>query len=85
MESLVTFRTGRYMIWIGASAFENCTKLKNIVVQSKNITRIDANAFKKVSKNVKLYMPKTMTKSYATKLIKLLTASGIQKITLIIE
>ena len=49
---------------IGASAFENCKKLKNITVKSKQIKNVGKNVFKGLSKNAKIRVPKAKIKAY---------------------
>ncbi len=85
MKKLAAFYTGKNMTTIGDSAFENCVKLKTIGIQSKHISKVGADAFKNTYKNVKLLMPKDLTKSYVKKLVKLLINSGVKKITQVFE
>lgn len=60
---------------ISSKAFYGCTSLKNIVINSTKISngKVGANAFKKVNKNVKVYVPALKYKAYK----KLLKKAGV--------
>lgn len=60
---------------IDAKAFYGCTALKDIVINSTKIKngQIGASAFKKVNKNVRVYVPKSEYKTYK----KMLKKAGI--------
>ena len=60
---------------IGASAFENCKKLKNITVKSKQIKNVGKNVFKGLSKNAKIRVPKAKIKAYQ----KIFVKSGLSE------
>lgn len=57
---------------IGSKAFYGCTSLKNIVIFSTKLksNAIGTNAFTKVAKNVKVYVPSAKYKTYKTMLKK---------------
>ena len=85
MKKLVTFNTGKNLTTIGASAFENCTKLNVIGVQSEKISKIGKSAFKNIHKKPTLFVSESMTKVYVQKLVKLLISGGIKKVTQVFE
>lgn len=60
---------------ISSKAFYGCTSLNNIVINSTKISngKVGANAFKKVNKNVKVYVPASKYKAYK----KLLKKAGV--------
>lgn len=60
---------------ISSKAFYGCTSLNNIVINSTKISngKVGANAFKKVNKNVKVYVPALKYKAYK----KLLKKAGV--------
>lgn len=60
---------------IGSKAFYGCTSLKNIVILSTKLksSQIGTNAFTKVTKNVKVYVPQKNYKTYK----KLLKKAGV--------
>lgn len=60
---------------ISSKAFYGCTSLNSIVINSTKISngKVGANAFKKVSKNVKVYVPASKYKAYK----KLLKKAGV--------
>ena len=81
LKSLAAFSTGRNLTTIGKSAFEGCTKLKKITVESKKITKIGKRAFKSIHKKPSLVISFKPSASYLSKLVKLLTAGGMPKVT----
>ena len=85
MKKLTAFSTGKSLTTIGKSAFEGCTKLKKITVQSAKISRIGKGAFQNTCKKVTLSLSKDLKKTYIRKLVKMLTAGGIGKITQVVE
>lgn len=74
-QSLKKIVIGNYVEKIDARAFYGCSALKDIVINSTNIRsgQIGANAFKRVNKNVKVYVPWTNYKAYK----KMLKKAGI--------
>ena len=60
---------------ISSKAFYGCTSLNSIVINSTKISngKVGANAFKKVSKNVKVYVPASKYKAYK----RLLKKAGV--------
>lgn len=60
---------------ISSKAFYGCTSLNKIVINSTKISngKVGANAFKKVNKNVKVYVPALKYKAYK----KLLKKAGV--------
>ena len=60
---------------ISSKAFYGCTSLNSIVINPTKISngKVGANAFKKVSKNVKVYVPASKYKAYK----KLLKKAGV--------
>ena len=57
---------------IGARAFYNCKKLKNIVIKTKKLKakKIGADAFKKTKSNATVKVPKKKLKAYKTILLR---------------
>ncbi len=70
-----TLVVGKTTEKIGKSAFQNCKNLKKIIIKSKNLKKIGSNAFKGISKNAVVKVPKSKKKYYT----KLLRASGLPK------
>ena len=70
-----TLVVGKTTEKIGKSAFQNCKNLKKIIIKSKNLKKIGSNAFKGISKNAVVKVPKSKKKLYT----KLLRASGLPK------
>lgn len=60
---------------IGRQAFEGCKNLKKITIRSKAVKKIQVNAFHKVKKGAKIYVPKAKYKAYK----KYLKAAKITK------
>lgn len=60
---------------IGRQAFEGCKNLKKITIRSKAVKKIQVNAFRKVKKGAKIYVPKARYKAYK----KYLKAAKITK------
>lgn len=57
---------------IGSKAFYKCSKLKSITIKSKSMKSVGKNAFKGISKNVKVTVPKSKYNAYR----KLFTKAG---------
>ena len=49
---------------IGSKAFYKCSKLKSITIKSKSLKSVGKNAFKGISKNVKVTVPKNKYNAY---------------------
>lgn len=49
--SITTLKIGKNVKSIGASAFENCKKLKRITITGKKLKNIGKNSFKNINKN----------------------------------
>ena len=49
---------------IGSKAFYKCSKLKSITIKSKSMKSVGRNAFKGISKNVKMTVPKSRYAAY---------------------
>ena len=49
---------------IGSKAFYKCSKLKSITIKSKSMKSVGKNAFKGISKNVKVTVPKSKYNAY---------------------
>ena len=49
---------------IGSKAFYKCSKLKSIAIKSKNLKSVGRNAFKGISKNAKVTVPKSKYNAY---------------------
>ena len=64
---------------IGKQAFYNCKNLKTIIIKGTKIKTIQVKAFKGVSKNVKVKMPKKLNKKNKKQLQKKLIRAGISK------
>ena len=66
---------GKYVTKIGSKAFYGCKSLKKIVISSKKIKNggIGSQAFTKIAKKAKVYVPKAKYKSYK----KLLKRAGV--------
>ena len=60
---------------IKKQAFEGCKNLKKITINSKVVKKIEVNAFRKVKKGAKIYVPKAKYKAYS----KYLKAAKIAK------
>jgi hypothetical protein len=67
---------------IGAGAFQGCSSLKKILVKSKKLTSIGANAFKGIQKKAVFTVPKAKYKAYK-KLLK--SKTGFKKKTMKIK
>lgn len=65
---------GKNVTKIGKQAFAGATHLKKIIVRSKKLTKIGANAFRKVPKNAVLKFPIAKQKMYA----RMFTKAGIK-------
>ena len=68
---------GKNIKTIGASAFENCPKLKIIKCKSSVIKKVGKNAIKGTSKKLKITAPKKVRKTYK----KLFRKKGNKKVT----
>lgn len=62
--SLKAVSIGKNVKSIDNKAFYGCKNLKQIVVYSKNISKVQSGAFKKVPKSVNVYVPKTKYNAY---------------------
>ncbi|MBR4759217.1 MAG: leucine-rich repeat domain-containing protein, partial [Lachnospiraceae bacterium] len=69
-KKLKTVIIGKNVTWIGKKAFYNCPKLKSVQIKSKNIYYVGKSAFKKISGEAKIKVPKTKKKKYASLLKK---------------
>ena len=49
---------------IGSKAFYKCSKLKSITIKSKSLRSVGRNAFKGISKNAKVTVPKSKYNAY---------------------
>lgn len=63
-RTITAVSIGKNITSIGTKSFYGCTKLKQLVVNSKNITTVKSKAFKKVPKSVKVLVPKSKYKIY---------------------
>ncbi len=84
-KKLASLDIGKNLETIGKSAFEACGKLKKIILRSANITKIEKSAFKGIYKLPDLYLAKGLKSAYVKKIVKLLLAGGIQKLTQIFK
>ena len=57
-QKLKKITIGKYVASIGKGAFNGCTSLKNIVVQSKTLTEIGDYALKNIQPAARLVVPK---------------------------
>lgn len=76
--SITTLTVGKNVKKIGESAFQGCTNLKTLKLQSKSITSIGIKAFGKIA-------PKPVCFTYSKKLAKykaMLEKAGIKKLTM---
>ena len=74
-KRLVQVTIGAKITKIGRQAFEGCKNLKKITIRSKAVKKIEVNAFRKVKKGAKIYVPKAKYKAYK----KYLKAAKITK------
>ncbi|MCR5702413.1 MAG: leucine-rich repeat domain-containing protein [Lachnospiraceae bacterium] len=65
---------------IGASAFKDCSNLKNIKIKTANLKKVGADAFKGISKKAKIKVPKSRFAAYK-KLLKKKGQAKTVKIT----
>ena len=69
-KKLAKVTIGTNVTTIGKAAFYNCKKLKNVVIKSKNITKIGKKAFRRNgAKKLTVKVPKKLKKKY-NKLLK---------------
>lgn len=68
---------GKHIVKIRKSAFARCPKLKTIKIQSLSLKSVGKNAFKGISKNAIISVPKAKQKKYTTILRK--KAVGLNK------
>ncbi len=70
---------GPYIKKIGRQAFYGCKKLKKITLQSGKIKTIQGKAWKGLPKNVKVKLPKKLSKKQKREIRQKLIRSGISK------
>lgn len=68
---------GKHIVKIRKSAFAKCSKLKTIKIQAISLKSVGKNAFKGISKNATISVPKAKQKKYAAILRK--KAVGLNK------
>ncbi len=68
---------GKHIVKIRKSAFAKCSKLKTIKIQSLSLKSVGKNAFKGISKNATISVPKAKQKKYTAILRK--KAVGLNK------
>ena len=68
---------GKHIVKIRKSAFAKCPKLKTIKIQSLSLKSVGKNAFKEISKNATISVPKAKQKKYTAILRK--KAVGLSK------
>ncbi len=69
-QKLKKITIGKYVASIGKGAFNGCTSLKNIVVQSKTLTEIGDYALKNIQPAARLVVPKKKRSAYRALLQK---------------
>lgn len=67
-KKLTQVTIGKNVKTIGASAFENDSRLKKIIIQSKVLTKAGSKAFKGIHKKCKIKVPKKSLKDYQKRL-----------------
>jgi hypothetical protein len=63
-SKLTSITIPKSVTFIGIGAFHNCKNIKRVVIKTKNIKRMDSDAFLKINKNAKIYVPKGKKKEY---------------------
>ncbi len=76
-KNITKVTIGKNVSKIGKQAFYNCKNLKNIIINTKQLTKktIGAKAFKGTSNSVEIKVPKTKMRVYKT----ILRAKGVSK------
>lgn len=76
-KKLAKVTIGKNVNKIGVSAFQNCSKLKSIVIKSTKLTakKVGKNAFKGINKKATFKVPKSKVKAYK----KIVKAKGAGK------
>lgn len=74
-DNIKSLTIGANVVTIGKSAFEGCTSLKKITINSKVIKSIGKSAFKKTSAKATVKVPKAKKKAYK----KMLQKAGLSK------
>lgn len=76
-KKLTKVTIGKNVNKIGVSAFQNCSKLKSIVIKSTKLTakKVGKNAFKGINKKATFKVPKSKVKAYK----KIVKAKGAGK------
>ena len=69
-KKVKTINIGANVTVIGKGAFKNCTKLKTVVLQSKNLKKIGANAFENDKKLTKIVVNSTKLKTVGNNALK---------------
>ncbi len=68
-KTITSLTVGANVTSIGSTAFNNCSKLKKIVIKSKKITSFGKNCFKGINKKAVIYVNKSVYSKYK-KLLK---------------
>ncbi|MBD5465769.1 MAG: leucine-rich repeat protein [Lachnospiraceae bacterium] len=76
-KKLKNVSIGKHIVKIRKSAFAKCPKLKTIKIQSLSLKSVGKNAFKEISKNATISVPKAKQKKYTAILRK--KAVGLSK------
>ncbi|MFG6349238.1 MAG: leucine-rich repeat domain-containing protein [Lachnospiraceae bacterium] len=76
-KKLAKVTIGKNVNKIGVSAFQNCSKLKSIIIKSTKLTakKVGKNAFKGINKKATFKVPKSKVKAYK----KIVKAKGAGK------
>ena len=74
-KKLTKVTIGKNVTKIGANAFYGAKNLSKITIKSKNLKKIDKNAFKKIKKSATFIVPKGKAKAYKKLLEKANTSS----------
>ena len=74
-KKLTKVTIGKNVTKIGANAFYGAKNLSKITIKSKNLKKIDKNAFKKIKKSATFKVPKGKAKAYKKLLEKANTSS----------
>lgn len=74
-KKLTKVTIGKNVTKIGANAFYGAKNLSKITIKSKNLKKIDKNAFKKIKKSATFIVPKGKAKAYKKLLKKANTSS----------
>lgn len=69
-KKLKKVTVGKHIVKIQKSAFAKCPKLKTIKIQSLSLKSVEKNAFKGISKNATISVPKAKQKKYTAILRK---------------